>query len=166
MPRAFAFTIRRSRPIGSSGAFSRAASAKRSDRHGGLIQRRGIDAVEATWSPGVIRNLKRYVSCNHIAVPTSRWFRIDTASTYLEQTKNIDFAALFRPITHFDYLTFLDIYRLGDPQASNFFVVIYTSESPLSGNPSMETIFPESDIGARERGNLLHLINKCGQCCC
>jgi hypothetical protein len=85
-----------------------------------------------------------------------------------EQTKNIDFAALSRPITHFDYLTFLDIYRLGDPQASNFFVVIYTSESesPLSGNPSMETIFQESGIGARERGNLLRLINNFGQCCC
>src|ERR1700730_1516233 len=147
MPRAFAFTIRRSRPIGSSGAFSRAASAKRFDRHGGLIQRSGIDAVEATWSPGVIRNLKRCVSCNHIAVPTSRWFRIDTASTYLNKLKNIDLTALSRPITNCDCLTFLDLSTRRPPTFQ-----LLCGDTRLNRrfleNPSMETIFPESGIGA------------------
>jgi hypothetical protein len=76
-----------------------------------------------------------------------------------EQAKEIDFAALSGPITNCDYLTFLDTYQLGDPQASNFFVAIYTSESPFSGKPFHGTISPESGIGAMARGNLLRLIN-------
>ena len=66
----------------------------------------------------------------HIPVVSDRY------GIYLfEQTKRIDFAALFGPITNFDYSTFLDTYQLGDPKASNFFVAIYTSESPFSGKP-------------------------------
>lgn len=66
----------------------------------------------------------------HIPVVSDRY------GIYLfEQTRRIDFAALSGPITNFDYSTFLDTYQLGDPKASNFFVVIYTSESPFSGQP-------------------------------
>jgi hypothetical protein len=66
----------------------------------------------------------------HIPVVSDRY------GIYLfEQTKRIDFAALSGPITNFDYSTFLDTYQLGDPKASNFFVAIYTSESPFSGKP-------------------------------
>jgi phosphatidylethanolamine-binding protein (PEBP) family uncharacterized protein len=50
-----------------------------------------------------------------------------------EQAKEIDFAPVTGPITNFDFAKFLQTYRLGDPAASNFFVAIYTSESPFSG---------------------------------
>ena len=66
----------------------------------------------------------------HIPVVSDRY------GIYLfAQTKKIDFAAVTGPITNFDYSTFLDTYKLGDPKASNFFVAIYTSESPFSGKP-------------------------------
>jgi phosphatidylethanolamine-binding protein (PEBP) family uncharacterized protein len=66
----------------------------------------------------------------HIPVVSDRY------GIYLfEQNKRIDFAAVTGSITNFDYSTFLDTYQLGDPKASNFFVAIYTSESPFSGKP-------------------------------
>jgi len=66
----------------------------------------------------------------HIPVVSDRY------GIYLfAQTKRIEFAAVSGPITNFDYSTFLDTYKLGDPKASNFFVAIYTSESPFSGKP-------------------------------
>lgn len=58
----------------------------------------------------------------------------DRYGIYLfEQTKRIEFAAVTGPITNFDYSTFLDTYHLADPRASNFFVAVYTFESPFSG---------------------------------
>jgi len=36
-------------------------------------------------------------------------------------------------ITSFDHAAFIEKYRLGPPKAANFFVAIYTSESPFSG---------------------------------
>lgn len=58
----------------------------------------------------------------------------DRYGLYLfEQKKKIDFAALPESITNFDYLSFIETYQLGEPKASNFFVAIYTSESPFSG---------------------------------
>jgi Phosphatidylethanolamine-binding protein len=66
----------------------------------------------------------------HIPVVSDRY------GIYLfEQPRRIDFAAVTGPITNFDYSTFLDTHHLGDPKASNFFVAIYTSESPFSGKP-------------------------------
>lgn len=66
----------------------------------------------------------------HIPVVSDRY------GIYLfEQTRRIDFAAVTGPITNFDYSAFLDSYQLGEPKASNFFVAIYTSESPFSGKP-------------------------------
>src|SRR5256714_476006 len=71
--------------------------------------------------------LQRY-RAPHIPVVSDRY------GVYLfPQEQEIDFAALPDSITSFDYVTFLERYRLGDPEASNFFVAIYTSESPFSG---------------------------------
>jgi Phosphatidylethanolamine-binding protein len=52
-----------------------------------------------------------------------------------EQAKATDFKALPPSITNFDYSAFLGNYQLGQPLASNYFVAIYTSESPFSGKP-------------------------------
>jgi hypothetical protein len=58
----------------------------------------------------------------------------DRYGLYLfEQPKEIEFAAVTGPITNYHFAKFLETYRLGDPAASNFFVAIYTSESPFSG---------------------------------
>jgi hypothetical protein len=66
----------------------------------------------------------------HIPVVSDRY------GIYLfEQTKRLVFAPVTGPITNFDYSAFLDTYKLEDPKASNFFVAIYTSESPFSGKP-------------------------------
>jgi hypothetical protein len=66
----------------------------------------------------------------HIPVVSDRY------GIYLfEQTRRIDFAAVTGPVTNFDYSAFLDSYQLGEPKASNFFVAVYTSESPFSGRP-------------------------------
>lgn len=92
---------------------------------------RGIGYMESTSDPGTdkISVLQPY-RAPHIPVVSDRY------GIYLfEQTRRIDFAAVMGPITNFDYATFLDTYQLGDPKASNFFVAIYTSESPFSGKP-------------------------------
>jgi hypothetical protein len=58
----------------------------------------------------------------------------DRYGLYLfEQAKEIDFAPVIGPITNFDFKKFLQTYQLENPAASNFFVAIYTSESPFSG---------------------------------
>jgi hypothetical protein len=58
----------------------------------------------------------------------------DRYGVYLfEQPKEIDFAKVTGPITNFDFKKFLQTYQLQSPAASNFFVAIYTSESPFSG---------------------------------
>jgi hypothetical protein len=60
----------------------------------------------------------------------------DRYGIYLfEQAKEIDFAPVTGPITNFDFKKFLRTYQLENPAASNFFVAIYTSESPFSGKP-------------------------------
>jgi Phosphatidylethanolamine-binding protein len=66
----------------------------------------------------------------HIPVVSDRY------GLYLfEQTGRIEFAELSGPITNFDCQAFLQTHRLSAPKASNFFVAIYTSESPFSGKP-------------------------------
>jgi Ni,Fe-hydrogenase III small subunit len=58
----------------------------------------------------------------------------DRYGLYLfEQPKEIEFAGVTGPITNYDFAKFLKTYQLADPAASNFFVAIYTSESPFSG---------------------------------
>jgi hypothetical protein len=71
--------------------------------------------------------LQRY-RAPHIPVVSDRY------GLYLfQQKQEFGFAALPESITSFEYARFLKRYHLGDPEASNFFVVIYTSESPFSG---------------------------------
>jgi len=85
--------------------------------------------VESASDSGKMSVLQPY-RAPHIPVVSDRY------GIYLfEQTKRIDFAAVTGPITNFDYSIFLDTYQLGDPKASNYFVAIYTSESPFSGKP-------------------------------
>ena len=96
---------------------------------GKLISGNGY--VEAGSSPRTreIRVLQPY-RAPHIPVVSDRY------SVYLfEQTKEIDFAVLSGPITNFDYSSFIDTYHLGEPKASNYFVTLYTSDSPFSGKP-------------------------------
>ena len=64
----------------------------------------------------------------HIPVVSDRY------GVYLfRQAKQLQFAAVPDPITNFPLAAFLEKYHLSKPEASNFFVVIYTSESPFSG---------------------------------
>jgi phosphatidylethanolamine-binding protein (PEBP) family uncharacterized protein len=64
----------------------------------------------------------------HIPVVSDRY-----AAYLFEQNGLIDFAALPDSITNFDHKAFLDKYHLTVPVASNWFVSIYTSETPFSG---------------------------------
>jgi len=58
----------------------------------------------------------------------------DRYGVYLfQQQKETQFAALPDAITNFDHAAFIKNYALGTPKAANFFVAIYTSESPFSG---------------------------------
>jgi phosphatidylethanolamine-binding protein (PEBP) family uncharacterized protein len=58
----------------------------------------------------------------------------DRYGAYLfEQPTRIDYATLPDPVTNFNCYGFLDQYKLGTPVASNWFVAVYTSESPFSG---------------------------------
>jgi phosphatidylethanolamine-binding protein (PEBP) family uncharacterized protein len=94
---------------------------------GDLLRGRGY--VESGSDSGIkaVSVLQPY-RAPHIPVVSDRY------GIYLfEQTRRIDFAAATGPITNFDYSAFFDTYQLGDPKASNFFVAIYTSESPFSG---------------------------------
>lgn len=96
---------------------------------GDLLRDRGY--VESASDSGTEKmSVLQLYRAPHIPVVSDRY------GIYLfEQNKRIDFAAVTGPITNFDYSTFLDAYQLGDPKASNFFVAIYTSESPFSGKP-------------------------------
>jgi hypothetical protein len=95
----------------------------------GDVLRKGY--LESATQPGVDKSsvLQPY-RAPHIPMVSDRY------GIYLfEQPKRIEFAAVTGPITNFDYSTFLDTYHLADPKASNYFVAVYTSESPFSGKP-------------------------------
>jgi hypothetical protein len=80
----------------------------------------------SNWKPTVLRPYR----APHIPMISDRY------GLYLfEQAKEIDFAPMTGPITNFDFKKFLQTYRFETPAASNFFVAIYTSESPFSGKP-------------------------------
>lgn len=69
-----------------------------------------------------------------------RWPHIpmvsDRYGLYLfEQGKKLEFAPVTGQITNFDHRAFLNQYALVKPVASNWFVAVYTSESPFSGKP-------------------------------
>ncbi|MGB0058864.1 YbhB/YbcL family Raf kinase inhibitor-like protein [Candidatus Binatus sp.] len=90
---------------------------------------RGTGYVESASDSGIkTMSVLQPYRAPHIPMVSDRY------GIYLfEQAKRIDFAAVTGPITNFDYTTFLDTHQLGNPKASNFFVAIYTSESPFSG---------------------------------
>jgi phosphatidylethanolamine-binding protein (PEBP) family uncharacterized protein len=86
---------------------------------------RGAGYVEsANGKPSVLQPYR----APHIPMVSDRY------GLYLfEQAKAIDFAAVTGPITNFDSTKFIQTNQLAAPVASNFFVAIYTSESPFSG---------------------------------
>ncbi len=90
---------------------------------------RGVGYVEPASNPANKKpSVLQPYRAPHIPMVSDRY------GLYLfEQAKEIDFASVTGPITNFDFAKFLQTYRLGDPVASNFFVAIYTSESPFSG---------------------------------
>ncbi len=51
------------------------------------------------------------------------------------QDNRIEFDQIPDPVTNFDYRGFLGKFNLRDPVASNWFVVIFTSEPPFSAKP-------------------------------
>ncbi|MEO6845981.1 MAG: YbhB/YbcL family Raf kinase inhibitor-like protein [Chthoniobacterales bacterium] len=60
----------------------------------------------------------------------------DRYGVYLfKQSGKLEFAEVTGPITNFDHVAFLKKYQLTTPIAANFFVAVYTSESPFSGKP-------------------------------
>ena len=94
---------------------------------GDLLSGTGYVESESASSIKMIAVLQPY-RAPHIPVVSDRY------GVYLfQQRQEIDFAALPDSITSFGHAVFLEKYRLGDPEASNFFVAIYTSESPFSG---------------------------------
>jgi hypothetical protein len=96
---------------------------------GDVLRGRGYVESEknpANGKPAVLQSYR----APHIPMVSDRY------GIYLfEQAKEIDFAPVTRPITNFDFKKFLQTYQLETPAASNFFVAIYTSESPFSGKP-------------------------------
>ncbi len=66
----------------------------------------------------------------HVPVVSDRY------GLYLFEQKNeIRFAKISGTIMNYDYSKFIAEYKLGEPKASNYFVGLYTSESPFTGQP-------------------------------
>jgi hypothetical protein len=94
---------------------------------GDLLRSAGYREVEGAPPSKIVSVLQSY-RAPHIPVVSDRY------GVYLfPQDKQIEFAPVPEPITNFAYAAFLDRYRLTKPVASNYFVAIYTSESPFSG---------------------------------
>jgi hypothetical protein len=74
----------------------------------------------------------------HIPVISDRY-----ALYLFPQTEQLEFSRIDGPVTNFDHVAFLRKYQLGAPVASNWFVAVYTSESPFSGKP-----FHGNDVSA------------------
>jgi phosphatidylethanolamine-binding protein (PEBP) family uncharacterized protein len=94
---------------------------------GDLLRSTGYRETDGAVVPKGVSVLQSY-RAPHIPVVSDRY------GIYLfQQDKEIQFAPVPDPITNFPYAVFLEKYRLAKPQASNFFVAIYTSEAPFSG---------------------------------
>jgi hypothetical protein len=94
---------------------------------GDLLGRAGYAEPENASGSKKVSVLQPYRS-PHIPVVSDRY------GAYLfQQEKETHFEALPDSITNFDYAKFNEKYGLGVPKASNFFVTVYTSESPFSG---------------------------------
>lgn len=74
----------------------------------------------------------------------------DRYGIYLFRQKGaLDFGAVTGPITNFDHRAFLNKYGFSTPEAANWFVAVFTSESPFSGKP-----FQGNDVSALWHRNL------------
>lgn len=75
-----------------------------------------------------------------------------------KQSGRLDFEEVKGPITNFDHKAFLNKYKLASPVASNYFIAVYTSESPFSGKPFQGNDVSKSwhkDLG---KGTLLPVV--------
>lgn len=96
---------------------------------GALLRKDGYKEVAADPANKAMSVVQSY-RAPHIPVVSDRY------GIYLfEQAKKIDFAPVTGSITNFDHKAFLKQYGFQNPVASNFFVAVYTSESPFSGKP-------------------------------
>jgi hypothetical protein len=94
---------------------------------GDVLRRRGYLESESPAGSKTVSIVQPYRS-PHIPIVSDRY------GVYVfQQEKEIRFDALPDSITNFDHLAFLEKYHLAAPKASNFFVAIFTSESPFSG---------------------------------
>jgi hypothetical protein len=93
---------------------------------GGMLRGRGYIESSAEQTPAVLQAYR----APHIPMVSDRY-----GLYVFEQAKKIDFAPVKGPITNFDLAKFLRTYHLREPMAANFFVAVYTSESPFSGKP-------------------------------
>jgi phosphatidylethanolamine-binding protein (PEBP) family uncharacterized protein len=94
---------------------------------GDLLRTSGYKEESATSKTGMITVVQSYRS-PHIPVVSDRY------GLYLfEQSKDMKFATLTGDVINFELASFLQTYNLGMPKASNYFVAVYTSESPFSG---------------------------------
>lgn len=93
----------------------------------GYIEKPGIAADVASSKTGGLAICQPY-RYPHIPVVSDRY------GLYIfEQSGPLEFASVPDPITNFDHNAFLKKYNLADPVASNYFMAVYTSESPFSG---------------------------------
>lgn len=93
----------------------------------GYIEKSGIAADVAPSKTGGLAVCQPY-RYPHIPVVSDRY------GLYIfEQSGALEFAAVPDPITNFDHNAFLKKYKFADPVASNYFMAVYTSESPFSG---------------------------------
>jgi hypothetical protein len=94
---------------------------------GDLLRGSGYLESESPASFKTVSVVQPYRS-PHIPIVSDRY-----AVYVFQQEKEIHFDALPDSITNFDPAAFLVKYHLGMPKAANFFVAIFTSESPFSG---------------------------------
>ena len=101
--------------------------------------------VEASAAPGDDRpDILQAYRPPHIPVVSDRY------GAYLfRQAGRLRFEEVTGPVTSFDHKAFLEKYRLGAPAAANWFVAVYTSESPFSGKP-----FHGNDVSSTWRRDL------------
>jgi phosphatidylethanolamine-binding protein (PEBP) family uncharacterized protein len=92
---------------------------------------RGGGYIESATDSGASKvNALQPYRAPHIPVVSDRY------DLYIfEQPKELDFAPVTGPVTNFDYAAFVETYHLGAPKASEYFIALYTSESPFSGKP-------------------------------
>jgi len=83
-------------------------------------------SAKASDQPGILQPYR----APHIPVVSDRY------GVYLfKQSSLIEFAEVTGPITNFDEAAFRKKYEFSGPVAANYFIAVYTSDSPFSGKP-------------------------------